>query len=218
MPKSKRRALNTILSPGRVEALTDGVFAIVMTLLVLELGVPLIAETSVHVELPHQLLEMWPKFASFGFSFIFLGFMWSQHHYHFVHIKRSDAILVWTNIIFLMFVSLLPFSTSLVAEYRIEQTAVLLYGVNCIACMIIRYAMWCYATGNHRLVEPDINLIMVRRTKLMLLMGITVFAVGIGISFVSALATVCLYLVMLIFVIIRSTLSNRITSVTQKAQ
>ena len=113
MQTAKQVTIRTALSPNRIEALTDGVFAIVMTLLVLELSVPAIAGGSAEAELTTRLFEMWPKFVSYTVTFVMLGFMWSIHHYQFDRIKSADSVLVWLNIVFLMLISLLPFSTSL---------------------------------------------------------------------------------------------------------
>ena len=138
----KRKVASIALSPHRLEALTDGVFAIVMTLLVLELSVPVIAEGSVHTELGKQLLDMWPKFLSYVVTFFMLGVMWFHHHRQFSQIKQSDSILVWANIVYLMFVAILPFSTSLIGEYIEERLPVFIYGGNFIACWICRYIIW----------------------------------------------------------------------------
>ena len=93
-----RRMPRINLSPHRIEALTDAVFAIVMTLLVLELSIPVIAEDSAHYELWLRLINMWPKFLSYGVTFLMLGFMWIFHHRRFSHIKRTDNVFSWINI------------------------------------------------------------------------------------------------------------------------
>jgi uncharacterized membrane protein len=94
MSVSIQKGVTSFLAVHRVVALTDGVFAIVMTLLVLEIGVPEIAQTSLHAELPRRLLELWPKLLSYGISFVILGMFWYMHHVAFHHIKRSDNGLV----------------------------------------------------------------------------------------------------------------------------
>jgi len=199
MSTAKPAVIRTALSPNRVEALTDGVFAIVMTLLVLGLSVPLIAGSSVHTELPQRLLGMWPKFLSYCVTFLMLGFMWSMHHYQFMLIKRSDSVLAWINIVFLMFVSLLPFSMSMLGEYMEAQIPVLIYGGNLIACMVVRYVLWSYATGNYRLVDRDIDPREVKRPKVFLPVGAVGFMIGMGISFLNTVASICVFAGLLIF-------------------
>ena len=198
------------LSPHRLEALTDAVFAIVMTLLVLELSVPVIAEGSAHAELWPRLTDMWPKFLSYGVTFLMLGFMWIFHHRQFSHIKRMDNVFAWINIIALMFVALLPFSTSLLGEYIYEQVPVLIYGGNFIACTLARYISWLYATGNYRLVDRGIDPQEVRVGKVWLPMGGVIFLVGMGVSFLSTIASVYIFAASLIFFAVRSTLIYRV--------
>ena len=83
MSQIQKRMSATRFSPNRLEALTDGVFAIVMTLLVLELSIPEIAHSSVQAELPQRLLELGPKLISYAVSFIILGMFWYLHHHTF---------------------------------------------------------------------------------------------------------------------------------------
>ena len=210
MFNAKPGVMRNALSPGRVEALTDGVFAIVMTILVLELGVPLVTGGSVSTELPHRLLEMWPKFVSYAITFLMLGFMWSIHHYQFNLIRRSDSVLVWINLVFLMLVSLLPFSTSMLGEYIGETAPVLIIGGHFSICMIMRYGMWSYATGRYRLVDRDIDPRQVSGPKVMFVTGVAVFMVGMGVSFVSTIAAVCIFAAMIALFIVRSSLLNRV--------
>ncbi len=218
MHSTKRKVANIVLSPRRLEALTDGVFAIVMTLLVLELSVPAITEGSTHTGLWPRLIDMWPKFLSYAVTFLMLGFMWIIHHRQFSHIKGMDNVLAWINIIALMFVALLPFSTSLLGEHIDEQVAVLIYGSNLIACTIARYISWLYATGNYRLVDKDIDPREVKMPKVWLPMGGVVFIVGMGVSFLSTIASVYVFAASLLFFAVRSTLYYRVGTLRQSVK
>ena len=216
--RDARGIARVTLSPHRLEALTDAVFAIVMTLLVLELSVPVIAEGSAHAELWPRLINMWPKFLSYGVTFLMLGFMWIFHHRQFSHIKRSDNMFAWINIIALMFVALLPFSTSLLGEYIDEQVAVLIYGGNFIACTVARYISWLYATGNYRLVDRHIDPQEVKVPKIWLPMGGVCFLIGMGVSFLSTIASVCIFAALLILFSVRSTLTYRAGALRQSSK
>ena len=152
-----KRVPDAVFAPNRLEALIDGVFAIVMTLLVLDITIPEIAQPSLQAELPRRLLELWPKLYSYSLSFIVLGLFWTFHHRSFHYIKRSDNGLIWLNILFLMFIALIPFSTSLIGEYRIEQLPMAIYAGNLLLVMVMRVIIWTYATGKYRLVDRDIN-------------------------------------------------------------
>ena len=82
------RIRERIIAPHRILALTDGVYAIVMTILVLELAVPLVTGTAINKELSHGLLEMWPEFLIYGLSFFVLGMFWLMHHFIFDFVNR----------------------------------------------------------------------------------------------------------------------------------
>jgi uncharacterized membrane protein len=98
----------TILNKNRIEALTDGVFAVVMTLLVLDISVPQISShyaidsVAAGTELLKRLFDLWPKILSFGISFVILAIYWVAHHRQFHYIKHSNRALIWINIMFLM--------------------------------------------------------------------------------------------------------------------
>jgi uncharacterized membrane protein len=193
-----------IFTKNRLEALSDGVFAIVMTILVLELSIPLVTGTSANTELRRRLLEMWPQFLAYGVSFLVLGVIWINHHLMFHHIKR-----VWLNIITLMFVALVPFSTSLLGEYGETQTAVVVYGVNILLTLIMAFILWTYATGRYRLVDRDIDPKLVRRTKFMFLFASLLFLLAMGISFISPIASFGIYALMALTSIISTWLGEQ---------
>jgi uncharacterized membrane protein len=198
-----------IFTKNRLEALSDGVFAIVMTILVLEISIPLVTGTSANTELLRRLLEMWPQFLAYGVSFLVLGVIWINHHLMFHHIRRADSKLVWLNILTLMFVALVPFSTSLLGEYGETQTAVVVYGVNILLTLIMAFILWAYATGKYRLVDRDIDPKLVRRTKFMFLFASLLFLLAIGISFISPIASFCLYGLMALTSIISTWLGEQ---------
>ncbi len=217
MPNSEQHMIRTALSPNRLEALTDGVFAIVMTLLVLGLGVPVFKGSSMHQEFT-QLLEMWPKFASYFVTFLVLGFIWSVHHRQFSVFKRSDSVLIWLNIIFLMFISLLPFSTSLLAEYMGQQLPVLIYEGNFFMCTLLGYLKWLYAAGKYRLVDTDLGLREVRRRRITLLIGTVLAPIAMGISYLNTIASIGVFVVVLISLAINYTIRFRMRTTEQVAK
>jgi uncharacterized membrane protein len=185
MSVSIQKGVASFLNLHRLAALTDGVFAIVMTLLVLEIGIPEIAPSSLHAELPQRLLELWPKLLSYGISFILLGMFWYLHHIAFHYIKRSDNGLVWLNILFLMFVALIPFSTSLFGSYGTEQLSLVIYAGNLLVVNVMRFLFWTYATGKYRLVDRDISPRLVKWDRLISIGLGLIFLLMIGVSFIS---------------------------------
>jgi uncharacterized membrane protein len=116
------------LSRNRIEALTDGVFAVAMTLLVLDIKVPELEPPLATAELPLKLLALWPKFLSYLISFVILGIYWVGHHIQLSFIRRADRPLLWINILFLLWVALVPFSTALLSEYAKTRVAIAVCG------------------------------------------------------------------------------------------
>lgn len=146
---------------GRIEALCDGVFAIAMTILVLELSLDhVIVDTFAWNEggnFEHALVAVY----SYVLGFIILGIYWSFHHYIFHFIKRSNGALVWLNILFLMFASLVPFSTVVGTRYvETHSDSYPGFVFNMITMLItfwILLAIWRYATNGYRLVDKDMD-------------------------------------------------------------
>jgi uncharacterized membrane protein len=142
----------------RLTALADGVFAIAMTLLVLELAVPVVTEEG--ADLGELLLEMWPEFLMYALGFLVLGVYWIIHHMIFESIERYDTTLAWLNIIYLMFAALIPFVTALVVQHGATTATALAFGLDLLALFAMGWAMWTYATTGGRLsgdrVAPDV--------------------------------------------------------------
>lgn len=181
------------LGKTRVEALTDGVFAIAMTLLVFGITIPAVAQDSPAAVFQQKLLELWPKFLTYGISFIVLGIYWVGHHNQFHYIRRTDRTLLWINIFFLMSVGLIPFSTTLMGQFPTQQSAVVLYGANLILAGGLLYTHWWYATDRHRLIDTDVHPEVVSLAKRRILMGPVAFLSAIGLSFLSARFAIVLY-------------------------
>jgi uncharacterized membrane protein len=138
------------IGKNRIEALSDGIFAIVMTLLILEIHVPKLSPDAPNVEVAPALIALWPKFASYLVTFVSLGFFWVGHHIMYHSIRRADRTLLWLNIFFFMFVSLLPFSTSLLNAFPQAFVAPLFFGANLAVIGWILFFQWSYANS-----QPD---------------------------------------------------------------
>jgi uncharacterized membrane protein len=179
------------LSKNRIEALTDGIFAVVMTILILDIIVPQIFSHSsvggvlAGTELLKRLFDLWPKILSFGISFTILAIYWMAHHRQFHYIKHSNRSLIWINIMLLMAICLLPFSTSLLGEYMEQEILILVYGGNSIIIASLLYIQWWYATSDHgRLVDENLDSTIKTTLSRRLLFGIIIYLIAIGISFV----------------------------------
>jgi uncharacterized membrane protein len=143
--------------PARVLALSDGVFAVVITLLVLEIHVP---ELTQGHALAEALAEVRPSFNAFVVTFILTGMYWLGHRDLFALIRRTNRGLVWLNILYLLPICLLPFGASLLGPYGREPTALHIYGLVLVAIAVMRVMIWWYATSRpyllwQRLDDPS---------------------------------------------------------------
>jgi uncharacterized membrane protein len=132
------------IGKNRIEALSDGIFAIVMTLLILELHVPKLPATAANVEVMAALFGLWPKFVSYLVAFVSLGVFWIAHHIMYHAIRRADRTLLWLNIVFFMFVSLLPFSTSVLNAFPRALITPFLFGANLALVGWLLFFQWRY--------------------------------------------------------------------------
>jgi uncharacterized membrane protein len=140
----------------RLEAFSDGVFAIAITLLVLEIAVPLGAEE----DLVSALLALWPAYLAYVVSFLTIGWVWIGHSAITSHLERSDGLFLRLNLLLLLAVAFLPFPTALMGEYfgvsEPERIAVVFYGVVLIVIALLIEVLWRYARGAHELRRPDL--------------------------------------------------------------
>src|SRR5579863_8710240 len=137
------------LTTARVTALVDGVFAIVLTLLVLDLHAP---AASSRADLVAKLRALAPSMVSFLVSFVVLGIFWYGHHMEMHWIVRSDRIHLGLTLAFLLTISFVPFSAALLGRNHELPLAATVYGANLFLAGIVRYLHWAYATQHHRLV------------------------------------------------------------------
>ena len=142
------------METSAIKSLGNGIFSIVMTLLILELHVPVLSAADDSALLTTNLLAMWPKFLSCAVSFVVLGVFWSFSHRQLSFVAICDGPTIWLNILFFMSVSLLPFSTALLGDHRELPIAFLFYGGNLFIAFILLLAQLFYIDANRRLVSP----------------------------------------------------------------
>lgn len=191
-----------VSTPERLKALADGVFAIVMTLMVLQLGVPVARGLSRESELLGQLGKLWPEFLIYFLSFMILGVFWFMHHAVFSVVRMFDTTLVWLNILFLMFVALIPFSTALAGKNGFVTVTAVVYGVNMLLIFNLGWATWAFITGKRHLVDKSIDPVMIRGGNRMGLFYAVVMWASIGLAFIVPAVSFFIYgLVVLAFII-----------------
>jgi uncharacterized membrane protein len=151
----RRVARSVLLSKGRMEALTDGIFAISMTLLVLDLKIPDAPKSISSHELLHKLRGEIPAFFSFFVSFIYCGLLWTLHHLAAHFFRHIQLALAWLNLFFLMSIALLPFSCALLGHFLGNVAAGEIYFSNMFAAAFLLALQWHVAKRKNLLNEDE---------------------------------------------------------------
>ncbi len=201
------------LPKARLETLVDGVFAIAMTLLVLELRIPA-NEGGTEQELVHQLSQILPKLGSIFLSFVILGMSWIGHHNQYVYIRRTDRPFLWINMLFMFFITLIPFSTALLGEHPTKRTAMIVYSVNVGLCGLTLLWHWIYATSGRRLVASALPEAVVAATRRRVALAPIAYGLAIPLSFVNAWVPLVLYAIVPLYFIVPGTVDRLWRSVS----
>jgi uncharacterized membrane protein len=189
----------TGLSTTRLEAFSDGVFAVAITLLVLDLQVPQLASAG---ELVSRLGALWPKLLSYALSFVIVGIYWVAHHNTFHYIKRSDRNLLWLNILLLMCIVFIPFPTALLGQYPEQRVSIIIYAGALVITGLVLQGLWWYATSGCRLVDRTIDPRLVQRATRRNLTAPLIYLLAIGISLVNVPASLVLFLLVPLYYIL----------------
>jgi uncharacterized membrane protein len=152
-----QKGFNEELGLERLVFFSDAVMAIAITLLILDLKVPELSRAQATSGLPGVLYAQRAKFFSFVLSFAVIGLYWRSHLYIFGYIRRFDSLLIVLNLLFLLFIAMLPFVTSLLGEYGDLPFPNILYAITIAACGASLTAIWFYASHRHRLIDPDLD-------------------------------------------------------------
>jgi uncharacterized membrane protein len=193
------------LGTTRLEAFSDGVFAIAATLLVLEIGV----DTSTGSTLGHELVRIWPSYLAYVTSFITIGIIWINHHHNMRAIERPDRTFLFINLLLLLDVAFIPFPTKLVAEYLRhdgESAAVIAYAATLLIMSVLYTIWWRYARTGRRLIAPTVSESELSAIDRGFAPGVPLYAVVFVLAFFSPLAAVILTLLLAAFYLPSATL------------
>ncbi len=196
----------------RIAALSDGVFAIAMTLIVLELKVPPHAPVHGEADLLWALVEVIPHFATYVMSFLTLAIFWSGQQAQLNSLARSDRDFSMIQIAFLAAVAIMPFSTSLLGEFITFRTALIIYWFNLAMLGLALYLGWKYAV-RIRLVKEDLPVEMAAAVEQRVLRAQTLYLIGAALCITSTYLSIAfIVIVQLIYAIApRSEWVNRLT-------
>jgi uncharacterized membrane protein len=193
-----------IMSTGRLEAFSDGVFAVAITLLILNIQSPSAQQISdSNHSLAGALGANWPAYLSYVLSFITVGITWINHHQMFKFITRTDHTLLFLNLLLLMCITFIPFPTALLAQYINQQpdqqrTASLVYGGLFTVMSIMFNGVWWYAVWR-KLTDPSQHMTSYRNMALRYIPGPVLYLIATLFSFVSAWISVAMYFGLAIF-------------------
>jgi uncharacterized membrane protein len=178
------------MTTNRLEAFSDGVFAVAITLLVLEIDVP------GGENLWHELKEQWPSFAAFAVSFWVIGIIWVNHHGVIDHLRRADRGVLYLNLLVLMTVVFIPFSTELFAIHlksgADEKVAAIVYSSSFLAMGVSFGLLWTYVTNHREALGVSLTDEEVRSTRRSFLIGNPIYALAFAMSFVSPAAVLAI--------------------------
>jgi uncharacterized membrane protein len=190
----EERGQVTGLTKGRVEALTDGIFAFAMTLLVTTLDFPNSTTTLPPLAVSSLVSLYSPDLLHYVIAFAVLAGFWVTHHIHFSYIRVMDRTALWINIGCLLFVALLPFSTALAGDYPDTPLAAIVFEANLLVIGLLIVLIWNYATVGRRLVEKSLDerVVLLHARRSLIIPGIS--ALGILLALAGSTWSTAVYL------------------------
>ena len=194
------------MTPGRLEAFADGVFAIAATLLILNVDGQVGDESGA---LGQRLLHIWPSYVAYAVSFLTIGIMWMNHHTVIALVDRVDRRFLLANVFLLMCIAFMPFPTRLVAEHVRDdgaRDAALVYGFGMTTTAICFNALWFYASAGRRLLRSDANPKAVAGISRSYLPGPWIYLASTLVAFASSTASVVLFGATALFYIVESSI------------
>jgi uncharacterized membrane protein len=201
-----RYATLTGMTTGRLEAFSDGVFAIAATLLILGVrgtrGGPL----------DRSLLHIWPSYVAYAVTFVTIGIIWVNHHTMFGQVGAVDRTFLIINVVFLMLVAFIPFPTGLVAEHfrgNGLESAALAYGATLTITAMLFNGMWFYAARKNRLLKKNADSRIVSGISRSYLPGPFIYLAATLVALASPQASVILYVVIALFYVAESSVFGR---------
>ena len=192
------------METGRLEAFSDGVFAIAATLLILDVH-------EAGGSIAHGLIHAWPSYAAYAISFITIGIIWANHHTVFRQIGRVDRTFLMINVVFLMVVAFSPFPTRVLAETMRTggKAGAFDYGLIFTIMSLCYAALWFYAAHGGRLLRPDADSRAVSGISRSFAPGSLMYAAAMLSSLLSAYVAVALYAAIALFYMLESSLFGR---------
>lgn len=179
----------------RIGALSDGLFAIAMTLIVLEIHVPAPTGIATESDLWANLIPLGPRFLTYLLTFLTLGIFWNGQQTQFGHFTRANRDLSWLSLLFLALVALFPFTTSLLAEFFSYRVALAFYWLDIFLCGLALFAIWTYAE-RAGLLREDVGPEVGRAVRRRIVVGQALYAIGMAIGVVVGTLPAVIFIVL----------------------
>ncbi len=193
---------------GRLEAFSDGIFAFAITLLVLGLYDP---TTRGYTSMFQGLLAEWPSFFALAMSFLTILVMWMNHHNMFNYVARLNRRFMFLNGLLLLFVTLTPFTTLLVSEHLLDEsarTSAALYAGTFLLLSIVWNLLWHHASDHQRLLDREVSRTQVTAIKRQYYVGPALYALAFAVAFVDAIASAVIIILVAVFYGVTATIGE----------
>lgn len=202
------------MNKNRLEAFSDGVFAIVITLLILDVRFPASGTSTLQ-----GLKDMLPQVLSFALSFVIVGVYWVSHHNMFHYIREADRRLLWLNLLLLLVVVFVPFPAALLGQRPGDPVAVMVYGANLVLVNAVGTALWIYVSSRQALREPELTDALARLVVKVHAGPILIYGLGILIAPYATRASLLLYaLVPAFFILPNPWLDGKLAAASSDAK
>jgi uncharacterized membrane protein len=207
--------MSQVTPASRIETFSDGVFAIAITLLILDIRVPRVEDVNVlaasaglspGAALAQSLLKLWPHILAYALSFTVILVIWISQHQMFTHVRYADHAFMFLNGIGLMLVTAIPFPTALLSEYmahyqpRQFQISVIIYSGHGMLIAIAFNSLWRYATRKGRLLAHDHDPAVIRKIHEQYRWGPVGYVLAFVLAFISPIASLALCLIFVILI------------------
>lgn len=178
----------------RLEGLGDGIFSVAMTILAIELTMPVVKGDN-WADFSEALHESWHGLLCYVISFIVLGIMWFGHRMMFEYIGKTSRYFIFLGILFYLVVCLVPFSTRILANNTLQWFSIFMYGINLSLCNLTLYAQWTYGLRRRSLLHSHVPPEVKKEANFLFLVSPIVYGIAIVISFFSPKISIGIFVV-----------------------
>jgi uncharacterized membrane protein len=181
------------MASGRLEALGDGIFSIAMTILVIDVALPVVKGGN-WGDLQNAFHNVWTELLCYVISYIVLGIMWFGHRMMYEYIGKTNRYFIFLGVLFYMVVCLVPFSTRFLARNTFQWYGIFVYGINLSLCNLTLYAQWVYGKGRASLLHREVPEEVRKEARLMFLLSPFVYGIALIISFFAPVVSIAIFI------------------------